>query len=337
MSTEFVYIFGGAMGDALLGVHLGRILSSVKPGSKLLVLSTRKNDLVRDLLAPIPFVTYKECLKWRPASWFWLLTSIPTGHKVVYWEPFQNPVSLWWRVIARALTLWPGSMNISCAIRASGNLNTIVYDCRKDSMFDLAPKVIDRWGMSSSPSTPFLEPELYAPRTSASKYVLFHFFAPSQLRTIPKDKAFEIVSAVKNILPEFRFVFTAPAADKEKASLIAGSVGGEVVVAATAKELVSTIANASAYIGVDTGITHLACQLGVPSVVLGNLSNPCWLPYYAANATVLVNSERCGCNGDKTGDCSQALAEGDVYRCLLDISIAEIISSLRKVLAKEVL
>src|SRR5690606_30695999 len=34
------------------------------------------------------------------------------------------------------------------------------------------------------------------------------------------------------------------------------------------------------FIGVDTGTTHIASVLGSPVIVLGNRSNPCWLPTY---------------------------------------------------------
>ena len=41
------------------------------------------------------------------------------------------------------------------------------------------------------------------------------------------------------------------------------------------------------YIGVDTGITHLASVLGKKSLVIAEQGAPHWLPYYNDNAVIV--------------------------------------------------
>ena len=55
----------------------------------------------------------------------------------------------------------------------------------------------------------------------------------------------------------------------------------------TMRELAALIENSLLYIGVDTGITHLAALLRARSLVIAHDGTPHWLPYYNENAVIL--------------------------------------------------
>ena len=338
MPKKYLFIFGGAIGDALLGVHLGRMLSSSIPSSQITLISTRENRFVRDLLQPISFVHFVEMPKWNPRSWIILLRLCLYPHYTVFCEPITSSTSLWWQFIVRAATMSKGSIDVRCSSRThvqQSRERIVAYDCRTDHMFDLMPRVLKQWGITSAVLLPQLEPYLYQ-NTSikvSKPYLVFHFFAPSMKRSFPVSKGRELLFAAREAFPSHQMILTCTTKELPHAKRMAENIDSEILCDLPAPDVVSLIAGASAYVGVDTGITHIACHVGVPCVVLGNNSNPCWLPYYAPHAAILFELKRCGCNGNKTGDCFEETPEGQAYRCLFDIPIKSIIVAIENILA----
>lgn len=333
---NYAYIFGGAIGDALLGAHLGRSLAEAQPGARLTLITTRENPFLRDLLKPLTFVRLLEMPKGRLRSWAML--PFFRAYHLVFSEPLSAPIPLWWRILARALTARPGSVEVHCVGKSDTVLfpcaKSIVYDCRTDNVFDLPPKILVAWGLPSVSLTPHLEASLYGPLEQvAERYLLFHFSAPSMRRSVPIAHAREILALVQSAFPAYDLVLTCTAADRLRTEKIGQGYSIRILEDLPAAALVRTIRNASAYVGVDTGVTHLSCHICTPCVVLGNRSNPCWLPYYAPKAEILFESRRCGCHGDKTGDCTEETPEGSVYRCLFDISAERVTHALHELLS----
>lgn len=335
---HYMYLFGGAIGDALLGVHLGRMLAATSPGARLTLLSTRENPFVRDMLQPLPFVCLLEMPKERPRSWIVLMRLLFSSHHLALCEPLSASLPLWWCIIARTLTLRAGSSEVHCIGKPNATISlyekSIVYDCRADQMFDLPAKIVAAWGLSPVALLPHLEAVLYGtPKHATRPYFLFHFSAAHIRRSVPITHAREILTATREAFPAYDLMLTCAAIDHVRTKEIAEGFAVHMLEDLSAGALIKTIAGASAYVGVDTGTTHIACHLGVPAVVLGNRSNPCWLPYYAPHTVILFEPKQCGCNGDKTGDCGKETPEGLVFRCLFDISTESVISAIKNVLA----
>jgi hypothetical protein len=332
MRRDYLYLYGGAVGDTLLGVHLGRCLEKSIPGVKLTLLATRKNKFVEELVRPIPFVSFKALPKGSVGSWFFLVKKAFTCNALVYLEPFSGKTPVWWKVIFIVIALRKGSTVTACSIhqKARNQKGTIIYDCKKDSVFGLVPRILSKWGVPEHYMAPTLEANLYkamSPRYE-KPYIVLHFFAPSNLRSFPTSKSRDLIAQIKKALPVHSILITAAKNDMAKAEKIALNLDVRIITELDPASLVSLLSEASVYVGVDTGITHAACQLGTPSVVLGNLSNPCWLPSYAPQAVILFEKQRCKCNGDKTGECREHTAEGDFYRCLFDIPLENIVSEI---------
>ncbi len=320
-NNEFVYIFGGAIGDALLGVHLGCVLAASVPGASLTLVATRKNDFVRNLLQPIPFVHFIEMPKGNLLSLFTLFKLGFSAHYTAMYEPISAFVPLWWRIILGFATFQRGSVDVRCTL-----------DCRTGRVFDLIPKILEKWGIQPQLLTPHIDRTLYRDQPPAipNPYLVFHFFAPFTIRSEPTSKARELLAEVQKEFTHHQRVLTCAPHERARAERMADALDVRVLCGLSPAAIISLIAGADAYVGVDTGITHIACHLGVPCVVLGNRSNPCWLPSYAPQATILFEEKRCGCNGDKTGDCREETSDGPVYRCLFDISTESVISAMKK-------
>lgn len=335
--NKCVYIYGGAIGDALLGVHLGRMLSASAPGSQITLIATRENRFVRDLLKPIPFVHLIEMPKWSLHSWVTLLQLGFTPHATAVYEPLSTPIPFWWNLIVRVATIRKGSIDVRCTTHARAKHKrerTIAFDCRTNRVFALVPHVLEQWGIPPRMLIPHLDTGLYQDHSLRvpKPYFVSHFFAPSTLRSEPVSKGRELLSAVQETFPSHQLVLTCTTSEFPRAKRMAEGLNAQVLCDLTPAAIVSLLAGADAYVGVDTGITHIACHTGIPCVVLGNRSNPCWLPYYVPHAIILFGTERCGCNGDKTGDCAEIVDGQKYYRCLLDITEEQILDALQKIL-----
>jgi ADP-heptose:LPS heptosyltransferase len=130
--------------------------------------------------------------------------------------------------------------------------------------------------------------------------------------------------------PNHHFVVTCGPAEEAEAGRVAqGFDDIEIKSGLQAPELLQLLSRASVVVGTASGVIHLAAHLGVPTVAMCNLSDPCWLPSYNSAVILLSERRRCKCNGDKTGECGVETPEGLVYACLYDITTESIIDAMK--------
>lgn len=327
----FIYIYGGAIGDTLLGVHIGRTLRKNIPDAQLLMISTRKNQFAGELVQSLPFVVYKEMPKNRLSSWFYLCSLMWTPHSIIHGLP--SPI--WWKIIARLATLRSGSIEVCCHMHdymmAPARIRLVRYDCRSDNLFSLPAKILNACGIKTAQ---VFRPYLEAPTdcsTAKQPFILFHFFAASYRRSLPTNHARELLQAARTEFPSHLFILTCSGNERKRAQrIIDGMKNVRIESDLHAQELVCLLMQASVCVGVGSGIMFIAAQLSVPSVIMTNLSDPCWLPTYNPDVSILYERARCGCNGDKTGVCEQMTEDGPVFRCLYDIKTERIIEEMKR-------
>jgi ADP-heptose:LPS heptosyltransferase len=82
-------------------------------------------------------------------------------------------------------------------------------------------------------------------------------------------------------------------ADREAATSLAAQLGGEVFVLkqASLTALAGALAHARAYLGNDSGPSHLATALGVPSVILFGAARLAWRPWGGSARLVVVDTD----------------------------------------------
>lgn len=336
MPKKILFVFGGAIGDALLGIQLAHALRAAQSSSQLTLVSTRKSNFVRQIVETVPEVQYRELPRNGVRSWFELLALAFSPHGVVFLEPFQDIIPLWWKVIARIATLLPGSMEVRCQSRpqrAPTRVRILSYDPRTENLFSMIAGVVPLFdGRNISAPVPSLPPP-NCPAATARPYLLFHFFAGSYRRSFPIEKVRPLLTAARATFPAHEFILTCAHQEESVArEMIEGIMGARVEVSPHAHDLFCLLARSEMCIGVASGVTHIASHLGVPSVVLCNLSDPCWLPTYAKHTVQLSAPENCGCHGDKTGECGVWTPGGTVYRCLYDIATERIIGEMKRVI-----
>jgi hypothetical protein len=332
---NYFFLFGGAIGDTLLGIQIGRVLAHNKPEAKLMLLTTRPNNFSRELVANIPFVEYRELPKNKVSSWLYLAALMVRPWSSVVYEPFVDPLSLWWRIILWSARIHPQSRGVQTQIHerpVPRKVKRLLYDSRTDNLFSTtAIRVIELWGISPAQNLqPMLELPVCPPSTHGS-YILFHFFAGMYRRSLPIEKSVPLLKEARALYPNHKFVLTCATAEEDSArSMAQGIDNTEVIVNPHAQELLCLLTQAQLVVGVASGITHVAAHLKVPSVILCNLSDPCWLPFYNPDATLLYERKNCGCNGDKTGICEVQTSGGLVYRCIYDIPTERVINEMKR-------
>jgi len=129
-------------------------------------------------------------------------------------------------------------------------------------------------------------------------YVIIHPFGATGGRSYLGD---ELVHLLMIASESFSgpIVITGSFQDKEKAEEAERKINSNNIknlCGITLGDTCAIISGAKFYIGVDTGITHLASLLRKKSLVLAKNGNPLWLPYYNENANITYSVKNCAHN-----------------------------------------
>mgnify|MGYP001603975847 FL=1 len=123
------------------------------------------------------------------------------------------------------------------------------------------------------------------------KYMIVHLFAGNTARGLHPDKKRELLAALTTMLPGLRLVISGGVDDKGEALRIAQNIPATVIVGeATLQEMLNLIATSRGAVSVDTGMAHIAAQLGTPLVVVRTcVGRNWWLPgQYGSGAPIAV-------------------------------------------------
>jgi ADP-heptose:LPS heptosyltransferase len=128
------------------------------------------------------------------------------------------------------------------------------------------------------------------------RYMVFHPGASVLKRAFTVQAAQEVIEHVLKRNSEMHVVLSGGVAERKFIEEIKNGLRlKERIVAAigcSAQEIAALIKSSEFYLGIDTGITHLACFLRARVIVVahsGTANN--WLPFYCSNATVIYRLE----------------------------------------------
>jgi len=170
---------------------------------------------------------------------------------------------------------------------------------------------------------------------ASGEYLFVHPFAGSEIRELSQARWVQLLHKLSTLYPHLKILISGAGKDDVAARhLRDAAMMGDILINLSGKcsvqEIASLISHAAAYLGVDTGITHLASVIQAPAVLIGNNSNPFWLPTYSTNTTILTADEHCTCDGAKGGACWVTEAGQQRYRCMVEISDETILDALRE-------
>jgi len=128
--------------------------------------------------------------------------------------------------------------------------------------------------------------------------IVFHPFGSSVGRSILGSKMNEMISFILESFPKHTiYISGSPDDSKKLESLEEHKRVEKVAGKLSMPEICDLLKNTDLYIGVDTGITHMANLLGKKSLVIASQGTESyWLPYYNQRATIIYKIK-----GDKSG------------------------------------
>lgn len=327
-SDRYITVLFGPIGDALMTAALFDDILALQPTARFVVLARNGVPLIRDIMRAYPQVSVREI----PNGWHALplFASLFAKRCTFLALGVAGKYSLRLKLFFLLLSLRPGNYTLGFNDRESGQTSRLPI--RRVFLFDPAHSTIDNFRRLLPPLfgeaaaqrrglPPHAALELECPHEALEpgRYIVIHFFGSRVIRRLPPRRMKHLLVELRRRYPQYRLVLTGSAADSAAADEVAAAAPDVLcIIARPLLEVGWIIEHAALYIGVDTGITHLAGVLGQKSIIISHSADPMWMPLYNPNARVLLNSTRCTCW--TTGDC---LVEEDgvqYRRCMYDIS-----------------
>ncbi|MDE1919368.1 MAG: glycosyltransferase family 9 protein [Patescibacteria group bacterium] len=322
-----------SIGDCLMGKYLLENIHAEVPEARLGIVIASRGDMIRDLFAAYPWLEVIEANRRSPRSLLALLRDFHGSDLVVtqYAGKRGGRFSLTSKFFARLLARKGGLVGFADASAWNGTLYDRLLPVRSDrAIAEHERAVLMAAGIPVSLPFPKLIrlPDDAVVRKfglEAGKYVVMHFFAGGKGRSLSPEKSRELLAVLQSVLPtDISILVSGSAADRASAQSIAGGTGAKVIAGeTTVQEMMNLISRSRGVVSVDTGMAHIAAELGKPLVVLRTcLGRQWWLPeQYGADASITIFS------------CDEVCAAGHRYNgypdCLGAIPVEAVAKAVR--------
>lgn len=341
-----VFIFtNGAIGDFLMAGLCADSVGKLLPESDITIITPRNISILRELFPAYPHIKVVEVNRRNFLHAPKMLACAAWQKNLVVNQGVFKKTPFFVSLLTCLLVLRPGSVHLHFLQKASQRKpkeeGIIVFDYHLP-VYENLTRLIRAHGIAISSAVPpyhFISiPNIFERYgITRGSYIVIHPCASSFSRSLPASRWANIFRYIEQNFPETKILVTGSKQDSLFIQKIfdAGVPASSVTNLAgklSMMELVNIIDGSSGYVGVDTGITHLAGVLQKRSVVIGNLSNPCWLPSYNKNTLILAESKNCTCDGQKGGNCLYWIEGEKYYKCMIDISEESIHEGIRKML-----
>lgn len=336
---RYITILFGPIGDALMAFALFDHLLTLEPHARILVLVRTPSSFISALAAQYPqvevrqipngtgfFVFILSLLKDRwnlmvlgvagiystPLRFFFLLLSLRPGNRTVGFNdrtpPYRYLLPLW-----HVLQWDPHKLMYY-------NLGRLLPYVSQHATDTLPPPRV-RLPQEPIPNFPF----------EVGKFFVVHCFSNTTRRSWPSRRWKGLLAQLETLYPDYGIVLTTGPQDLAAVSDIASTLRSPYLLMPLG-QTAWALEHAALFIGVDTGITHMAGVMQQKSLVISHYSYPIWQPTYNPNARAIVNGTRCSC--DEEADTCRVEEEGKIYRrCSFDLSDACILKSVELALS----
>jgi len=215
---------------------------------------------------------------------------------IVHPTPGKIPARI--KILAKAVSL--GHKSVSVGFRDKGILNNLYsilldYDASVPYI-ETIKKTIKALGFpvkKESPTLDYMKDEnvLRRFRLKAGSYVFIHPLGSNKKRIIPLEDMKWILGRIRLEFGALKIAVSAGPGDKEYINNLQNAFSGDdgivFLLGLDLNSLANLIDGSELYIGVDTGITHLAAFLRKKSLVVANNATANWLPYYNRKARIV--------------------------------------------------
>lgn len=247
-------------------------------------------SFLSELCASYEGVRVTELSRTKPGKLFELFSQCRVQTLVlVAPTPGRTPSQV--KILAFVLRLFPGNYTVGFKDKSTfPNLYSkeLIYDTEKP-VHETLLELLTATGHTPRVLVPRLRTKVSSDKQEP--YLVIHPRGSSDARSFPVDELATVLAYCGEHLPELSVRVSVSNSDEAYVREAISKAGAETFASVMAGEsmgtLIKTLISARGFVGVDTGITHLACFLGVPSLVVAHVGTMNWLPWYAPQATVL--------------------------------------------------
>jgi ADP-heptose:LPS heptosyltransferase len=336
---NFLAFTFGPIGDTLMMLALFDDILSIDSNAKFTIISRRNIGLIRDLAQKYDAVEVKEIPSGLKSVPFYL--SLLSRRQILLALGVAGAYSVRIKLFFLALSLLPGNKTLGFNDRGADTRgwlpldrvlqfdgNHLIIDNFRRLLEDIYPEELHAKISGRPPHVALATslPQLFT--LQRGSYIASNYFSNISLRSLPLHRLIELTACIVRKFPSYKVVLLGGPADAAAIEKISREVPSTIPMPGLLlTEAAGVIDRAALYVGVDTGITHLACIMQQKSVVIRHNRFPTWSPTYNPSARELVNSRRCEC---KQGGRCEIEKDGVRYsKCMYDISDDFIVDSIR--------
>jgi len=343
-NKNFLAFTFGPIGDTIMMLAFFDDILTIDPSAKFVIISRKNIGLIRELTCKYPSVEVRQIpsgLQSLPffasllsKRWiflalgvagayslriklFFLALSILPGNKTLGFD--DNPGKKGnWMPLDRVLTF---SESVFMIENFRSLLEGVYPEEKLEQIRNRAPHML----LDIQKPANFDLPK--------GSYVATNYFSTSSLRSWPVSRWKVLTAKLIAAFPDYKFVLLGGPADAQPIDEIVKAAPEAIPLASLPlREAGWVIEHAAAYIGVDTGITHLASVMQQKSLTVSHFRYPTWQPTYNPYGRAIANSRRCEC-GDH-GKCEIEIGGVRYGRCMNDVSDDIVIESMRLALSR---
>lgn len=337
---EVLFIPSGSIGDALMMIVLAEEIHIHNTEVQVTVLARRNARLIQDLAGSYPFIRVISLGKGLEAAWKLLHHSLSRPYTVLMPAVFGGGRAISLKTLFYILRFRPGTY--SSGLLRDGEPApynaALQYDSsllHLDNMRRMAEHASLPVAAIGSAFPVFKVKDIPVPILGDEPCIVIHPFGSSSWKSWPPRRTRELAEYLQVRYKEHTIVITGGPENAAEAQSLAHNLPKAVAfTGAPILEVASLLLRSDLYIGVDTGITHLACLMQVPSLLLEHNASPEWSPRYNPNATILTEKVHCECQGRKNQACRAEVDGRSYHRCLVEISDAKIQETVAMILTK---
>ncbi len=286
-----------SIGDCLMGKYLLDNVHAQFPNARCGIVVGSRGAMIRDLLADYPWIEVIEANRRSPRA-LWRLWWRWRGSDIVVTQYAGKPsgtFSLSSKLVGRLL----GKTLI-------GFKDASAFGFLYDTLLPFdpmeAPAECERRALAAAGirvSIPY--PTLHATAPAAStRQIVVHLFSGSAKRGLSAERKHALVQALERQLPtDVQILLTGTPGERAQALEAAKGTRASVHTDMTLQETMALIAASERVVALDTGVAHIAAQLGKPLIVFTSCLGAQWwtLKQYGAPETVRVCTNRAACGG----------------------------------------
>lgn len=290
---NLLFFHSGSIGDFLMYLYLAEQFRQANPNVSVRIVMPRNAAFLRGFLKEYPYITIIEISKWK----VWRLPQLFLRQRnlIAVIHPTIGHIPVRIKILGWLLTRRPGTVLIGFWDRGplcSLYSKMLRYDPETpyhETLNHIAEALgVQRAGIPVLRFTP--NPEVLAARgLRTDGHIVIHPGASTRARSFTAETIAALIQCINTHAPDLSIVLSGSETDRDL--LAEASTHGRNVlcaVGASAEEIATIVGAARVYVGIDTGISHLACFLNVPAIVAAHEATQIvWLPWYAPTATVL--------------------------------------------------